>query len=121
MNNWPPVIAGVFLAVASSATTAEPVTLTGFYKGEYFSMAFDSGKCIITNEQNKEEIETPCSMKNGLLYFKPVVQKGEKMIRDVWLAYKVQDGRIESSHLEDMNDGQIFYKDKKPTIVLIKQ
>jgi hypothetical protein len=121
MNKWIPFAAGTFLIVVSSVTTAEPVTLTGFYKGEFFSMNFDNGKCILTNEQNKEKVETPCSMKNGLLYFKPVVPKGEKMIRDVWLAYKVLDNRIESSHLEDMNDGQIFYKDSKPTIVLFKQ
>ena len=59
--------------------------------------------------------------KGNLLYVAPVVPKGQRMTRNVWVAYAVGDDLLESSHLEDMDDGEVFYKDRRPKLVLQRQ
>ena len=81
--------------IASSFAYAESVGLSGTYKGEGFSMRFEGEKCFALGPSG-ELAETKCLRKGNLLYIAPIVPKGERMIRNVWVAYTVVDDRLES-------------------------
>lgn len=114
----------LLIAVAGLATSfgicAEPLGLSGAYIGDGFSLTFEGERCFATGSRG-DISETKCLRKGNLLYIAPIVPKGERMIRDVWVAYTILDDRLESSHLEDMDDGHIFYKDRKPKLILHRQ
>lgn len=114
------LIAAVAFGTVPFLAHAEPLGLSGFYKGEGFSMKFDGERCFAMGAAN-EAAETQCVRRGDLLYISPVVPKGQRMTRNVWVAYTVADDRLESSHLEDMDDGAVFYKDRRPKLVLQKQ
>jgi hypothetical protein len=108
------------LMFASCLVHAEMPGLSGYYKGEGFSMKFEGDKCFAISP-SEESNETKCLRKGSLVYIAPILRKGERMTRNVWVAYTVYEDRLESSHVEDMDDGQVFYKDQKPRLVLRKQ
>jgi hypothetical protein len=114
------LFAALVAVAASSAAYAEPLGLSGFYKGDGFSMNFDGAQCSAISPAG-EVAETKCIRKGNLVYIAPIVPNGQRMIRNVWVAYTVVDDRLESSHVEDMDDGQVFYKDQRPKLVLKKQ
>ena len=60
-------------------------------------------------------------VKNGKVYIAPIVPKGKQMTRNAWPVYTIKGDSLESSHVEDMDTGDVFYKDKTPKIVLKKQ
>ena len=114
------LIAAIAFGTVPFLAHAEPLGLSGFYKGEGFSMKFDGERCFAMGAPN-EAAETQCVRRGDLLYIAPVVPKGQRMTRNVWVAYTVADDRLESSHLEDMDDGAVFYKDRRPKLILQKQ
>ena len=106
-----------------TAETGKPkaVGLAGTYKGEHFSMVFEKGKCFCVNEDGKDRVETDYLIKKDKVYVAPIVPKGEKMTRNVWVVYTIKEKMLESSHVEDMDTGDVFYKDQKPPIILAKE
>lgn len=105
-----------------SAAPSPPGTLSGIYKGEAFSMEFKNGKCFMidaTAPANK--VEARFTIKGKLLYIAPIVPKGERMTNNVSIVYTIVDDRLESSHIEDMDSGQILNKDMRPKVILRKE
>jgi len=114
------------------ARPAQPLGLSGVYKVEhengYLSIRFDGDRCFLSGGppgKFVENVETKCLRKENLLYIGPpvAVTKTEQMTRNVWVAYTIVDDRLESSHVEDMDNGEVFYKErnKQPQIILKKQ
>jgi len=118
----------VTLLFASSVALAEPLGLSGLYKvsGKYkdknISMRFDGDKCFISGGPRGGELadaEAKCLRKGNLLYISN--PNRQRMTRNIWLVYTVVDDRLESSHLEDMDNGDIFYKKQQPEMIFQKQ
>ncbi|MCL2310671.1 MAG: hypothetical protein FWC42_10495 [Proteobacteria bacterium] len=124
INQEPPSTAEV---ARTRTPPNEPLGLSGayLYKGEgkdqNFSMKFEGERCFVMGVPSGETNEAKCLRKGNQLYIAPIVPKNEKMTRNVWVVYTVVDNRLESSHLEDMDDGQVFYKGREPKIILQKQ
>ena len=116
------VVVACLLSSCAQSTSRDPVTLTGKYahEDENYAVEFHDGKCTWPNDA-KEQVETDCFMRGDLIYLKPVVPVGEKMSRNVWVVYEIHDGYLESHHIEDLDDGTIFYKNFKPKVILRKQ
>jgi len=114
------------LLLAACLAHAEPLGLSGVYKtegggkDESFMMKFEGDQCSAIGPAG-EVAKTQCLRQGNLLYIAPIVPKGQRMTRNVWVVYTIFDDRLESSHVEDMDSGDIFYKDQKPKIVLKKQ
>lgn len=116
LKAWLPLIFPVLIA---APIHAEPVTLSGEYRSDSFSLSFADGKCFAVNGGDK--IETECLMKGKLLYLAPVAAKDQQTLLNIWLVYTVVGDRLESSHLEDRETGRIFSKSRQPQVVLSKQ
>lgn len=119
------VVCCVIIAFASVVCRgdekAKAVSLSGTYKGDHFSMVFEKGKCLCLDKNDKNRVETKYLIKKDKAYIAPIVPKGEKMTRNVWVVYTIKEKSLESSHVEDMDTGDVFYKEKKPRIILTKQ
>jgi len=119
------------LLFAPCVALAEPLDLSGIYKVEHIedgslAIRFDGDRCFLSGgPQGKfvDDVETQCLRKGNLLYIAPLVAKDTRMTRNVWVAYTIVDDRLESSHLEDMDNGDVFYKDRnrQPQIIFQKQ
>jgi len=109
-------------AQAAAPATHAPVSLTGSYKHEkdHFSMLFEGGKCYGFSKSG-DKVQANCFMKGQVLYLQPIVDKGRKLVRNVWVVYQVFDDRLLYSHVEDLDNGQVLYKDSAEKAVLIKQ
>jgi len=109
-------------AVRSAATEEHAaVGLAGTYKCEAFSMVFDKGKCICVSSDGKDRTETEYLIEEDKVYIAPIVPKGNKMTRNVWVVYTIKGNTLESSHVEDMDTRDVFYKGKKPPIILTRE
>jgi hypothetical protein len=107
------------MTISLAYANAEPLGLSGIYRGEAFSLKIQGENCVAISDTG-EMLETKCIRKGDLLYIAPILPKRAKMIRNAWPAYSIQDNQLESSHVEDMDSGEIFYKNQKPTIILKK-
>jgi hypothetical protein len=58
-------------------------------------------------------------IKNGKLYV--ATPMPEKMPKSIWIVYTINDGSLESSHLEDMETGKVLYENKSSKVVLVKE
>jgi hypothetical protein len=111
----------IAFAACSKETKPAKSSLSGTYKSKDFSLIFENGKCYCLDGSSKERVETKYLIKNDKLYIAPIVPKGETMTRNVWVAYTIKSNALESSHVEDMDTGDVFYKDKTPKTVLVKE
>jgi len=118
----PAIPAGTPDTKGTAPATDAPISLTGSYKHEkdHFSMLFEGGKCYGFSKAG-DKVQANCFMKGQVLYLQPIVDKGRKLVRNVWVAYQVFDDRLVYSHVEDLDNGQVLYKDSAEKAVLIKQ
>ena len=103
---------------------SEARVLEGRYVGEGLErlcFVFKDGKCYCIDTATNEQMETKYLIKGDKLYIAPIVSEGEKMIRNAWPVYTIKGDTLESSHVEDMDTGEVFYKDRLPRIILKKQ
>jgi hypothetical protein len=102
---------------------AEGKLLDGTYTGDGWSLIFEHGKCYCTKPgtNDKERAETKYVVKDDKVYIAPIVPKGKTMTRNAWPVYTIKGDSLESSHVEDMDTGEVFYKDKAGKVVLKKQ
>lgn len=108
-----------FSVLPTASVHAEPVTLSGEYRSDSFSLSFADGKCFAVDGSDK--IETECLMKGDLLYLAPVAAKDQQTLLNIWLVYTAVGNRLESSHLEDRETGRVFSKSRQPRVVLLKR
>jgi len=108
-------------AVSDGTEKPKAIELSGTYTCKDFSMMFEKGKCFLINKDDKDRLETKYLIRNDKVYIAPIVPKGETMTRNVWVVYAIKGQTLESSHVEDMDTGDVFYKDEKPSIVLTKE
>ncbi len=94
--------------------------MDGTYTGEGLSLTFEQGKCYCVDKASKERAETKYVVKDGKVYIAPIVPQGKKMTRNAWPVYTIKGDSLESSHVEDMDTGEVFYKDKMPRAVLVR-
>jgi len=111
-----------FAAAGDSAKNAKSggKLMDGMYAGEGLSLTFERGKCYCTDTASKERAETKYVVKDDKVYIAPIVPKGKTMTRNAWPVYTIKGDSLESSHVEDMDTGEVFYKDKKPKLVLVR-
>ena len=118
------------------ARPAQPLGLSGVYKldkidkidkigHENDSIRFDGDRCFLSGStpgESVENVEVKCLRRGNLLYIGSPT-KNERMTRNIWVVYTIVDDRLESSHLEDMDDGEVFYKErnKQPQVIFKKQ
>jgi len=94
--------------------------LDGTYAGEGLSLTFEHGKCYCVDPASRERAETKYVVKDDRVYIAPIVPKGKTMTRNAWPVYRIRGDSLESSHVEDMDTGEVFYKDKTPKLVLVR-
>lgn len=96
--------------------------LDGTYTGDGWSLIFEHGKCYCTKPgtNDKERAETKHLVRDGKVYIAPIVPPGKKMTRNAWPVYTIKDDSLESSHVEDMDTGEVFYKDQTRKVILTK-
>ncbi len=94
--------------------------MDGTYAGEGLSLTFEDGKCYCEDPATKERTETKYVVKGDKVYIAPIVPKGKRMTRNAWPVYTIKGDSLEFSHVEDMDTGDVFYKDKTPKLVLVK-
>lgn len=95
--------------------------LEGTYTCDVMSLVFEHGKCFCIDRATNQRFETKYLLKGHKLYIAPIVPEGKKMIRNAWPVYTIKGDTLESSHVEDMDTGEIFYKDQQPKLILKKQ
>jgi hypothetical protein len=111
----------IFVAMGCNGDEKSAMSLQGKYTESSFSLLFKDGKCYCIDKSGKDRTETKYLIKKDKLYIAPIVPKGQQMTRNVWVVYTIKSKSLESSHLEDMNTGDVFYKEKTPKIVLVKE
>ena len=94
--------------------------MDGTYAGEGLSLTFEHGKCYCVDPASKERAETKYVVKDGKVYIAPIVPEGKTMTRNAWPVYTIKGDSLEFSHVEDMDTGEVFYKDKTPKLVLVR-
>ncbi|MCR4414925.1 MAG: hypothetical protein NUV77_21105 [Thermoguttaceae bacterium] len=99
---------------------SEPKLLDGTYTCELMSLVFEHGKCFCIETTTNQRAETKYLIKGDKLYIAPILPEGKKMIRNAWPVYTIKGDTLESSHVEDMDTGEIF-EDHLPKLILKKQ
>jgi len=97
-------------------------SLSGSYANSDTIYEFKSGKVFqyMLPERNLV-YEAGYLVKGNKVYIAPSESDRKIMIRNVWCVYRISGNKLIASHLEDMDTGDVFYKDKKPRIILRKQ
>jgi hypothetical protein len=120
----PAILLLVALSGCAHFGKRDPVTLDGVYRirADYdYTLRFENGKCFAP-DQDQKVVEAGCFMRGSLLYLHPAVPEGVKLSRDPWVVYEVDGDELRGSHLEDLDDGEVFYahSDNKPVLVKVR-
>lgn len=94
--------------------------LSGVYANSTTAYEFRNGKFFQYDRPGRTlNFESSYFVKGDKVYI--VGKNMDTMIRRVCVVYTISGNQLISSHLEDMDTGDMFYKDKEPKIILTKE
>lgn len=96
--------------------------LSGVYSNTDTVFEFRGGRFLQYDSSGKNLLhETTYSVKRGKVYILPTREQAQMTTRRIAVVFTVSGNELVFSHGEDIDTGDVFYKDMEPRIILTKK